>query len=349
MQKKTPWHKKKIPGAPSFAPAVGAKGGTQSPGETEQPLVSARWLLSAFAIMLVIAAACTYGALCLLFWQGQWQMLFHPSRTIAATPATAGIPFEEIHFDDTETGQPQLNGWWIPAATNARYSADTILYLHDGKGSLSDCLPQLTALHNLGISVFAFDYRGFGKSSGAHPTERTATEDADAAWQYLTDTRHLPIQSITVYGTGTGATFATALAAHHAPAAIILEDPNPPASEIFHADARARILPLWLLQNETLAPAPALAALNTPKLFIDRTPSQNRAETLFKASATPKSYFDLRKSSTDVWTETLHRFLDEVLAARADAAPRQNPGLSPQGAECALFLKFVVPTEAQSA
>jgi pimeloyl-ACP methyl ester carboxylesterase len=283
-----------------------------------------RWLFSAIAVMLVAAAACAYGALCLLFYQGQWQMLYHPSRTITATPASAGLRYGDIHFDYTETGVPRLAGWWIPAAPDARYSADTILYLHDAKGSLSDYLPQLTAMHNLGINVFAFDYRGFGQSSGAHPTELLANADSDAAWSYLTDTRQLPIQSIAVYGSGTGATFAAALAAHHAAAALILEDPNPPAREIFHADARARILPLFLLQNETLDPRPVLASLSTPKLFLDRNPSQNRAETLFKTAATPKSYFDLRKSPSEVWTETLRRFLDEVLAAQADAAPRQN-------------------------
>jgi hypothetical protein len=315
--------------SPSRKPAKSSGRKQPPPGwidplRPQQPLVSGRWILSALAITVIAAALCAYGALCLLFYQGQWQMVFHPSRTVAATPASAGLRYDDIRFDDTETGQPQLNGWWIPATPDAPYSADTILYLHDGKGSLSDTLPQLAALHSLGINVFAFDYRGFGKSSGAHPTERLATEDAGAAWSYLTDTRHLPIQSLAVYGTGTGATFAAALATRRAPAAIILEDPNPPASEIFRADARARILPLWLLQKEFLDPRPALAGLSTPKLFLDRTPSQNRAEALFKTSAEPKVYFDLRKSSPAVWTETLHRFLDEVLTAQADAASPQN-------------------------
>jgi uncharacterized protein len=307
MSPKTPARKAAKPSAAKHPP------GWVDPLRPQQPLVSTRWLLSAIAIMLVAAAACAYGALCLLFYQGQWQMLYHPSRTVTSTPASAGLRYDNIRFDYTETGVARLTGWWIPADPNARYSADTILYLHDGKGSLSDTLPQLTALHSLGINVFAFDYRGFGKSSGAHPTERLANIDADAAWTYLTDTRHLPIQSIVVYGSGTGATFAAELAAHHAAAALILEDPNPPAREIFHADARARILPLWLLQNETLDPQPTLASLSTPKLFLDRDASQNRAEALFKSAATPKGYFDLRKSPAAVWTETLRRFLDEVL------------------------------------
>jgi len=47
--------------------------------------------------------------------------------------------------------------------------------LHNGSGSLSDTLPQLQALHNLGINVFAFDYRGFGKSLNVHPRKPALT------------------------------------------------------------------------------------------------------------------------------------------------------------------------------
>src|SRR5580692_4527292 len=144
------------------------------------PTVGARWLLTALAVALAGAVLCGYAALCLLFYQGQWQMLFHPSRTIAATPTSAGMAFDDIRFDVTETGLPQLDGWWIPAQPLAQYSSATVLYLHDGSGSLSDTLPTLTALHALGINVFAIDYRGFGRSTGAHPTERLGIADSIA-------------------------------------------------------------------------------------------------------------------------------------------------------------------------
>ncbi len=133
---------------------------------------------------------------------------------------------------------------------------DTVLYLHDGNGSLSDCLPALDALHTAGINVFAFDYRGFGRSAGAHPTEATATADSIAGWTYLTDTRHLPPRSLIVFGDGTGVTFAAHLGAQFAPAGVALEDPSPTARQIFRSDARARIVPLWLLQNEDSTPPP---------------------------------------------------------------------------------------------
>lgn len=282
------------------------------PPPAEPPTVGVRWLLTALAVTMVLAAVCAYGALCLLFYQGQWQMLFHPSRTIAATPASQALPFEEIRFDVTDTGRPLLVGWWIPAPTNGRYAADTILYLHDGRGDLSDTLPALTALRNLGVNVFAFDYRGFGQSTGAHPTERLATEDAEAAFTWLTDTRQIAPGSIVVYGDGTGATFAAGLAAKFAPAGVVLQDPNPTARQIFASDARAQILPLWLLQNEKLDPAADLAAAHVPRLFIERAGDNARTRQLFRSSSWPKQYADLRKAPEPTVTETLRRFLDEV-------------------------------------
>jgi pimeloyl-ACP methyl ester carboxylesterase len=277
------------------------------------PVVSGRWVLIAFLITLSGALICVYGTLCLLFYQGQWQMLFHPSRSVTATPATVGLPFEEIHFDVTETGHPQLDGWVVPAAKGAQYATATVLYLHDGRGSLSDTLPAVAELHTLGINVFAFDYRGFGKSTGRHPSERMARADAVAAWTYLTDTRHIPGNSIIVFGHGTGATFAAALGAEFAPAGVVLEDPNLPARAIFKKDARARIVPLSLLENEWLDPMQDVQHAHVPRMFLLRSGDPGWTRELFEKSSEPKAYFDLRGAPEATVQEMLRRFLDEVV------------------------------------
>lgn len=289
-------------------------GQRHKPQPAAQPItVSPRWLAIAFGITLLLAALCGYGALCLLFYQGQWQLLYHPSRAISDTPLRHGVPFDNFNFAVDEVGRPTLNGWYIPAAPSARYSAATVLYLHDARGSLSDCLPALLALHAIGINVLAFDYRGFGFSSGAHPTERTATADSIASFTYLTDLRHIPARSLIVFGDGVGATFAAHLATQFAPAGIILEDPNQSARQIYLADARARMLPLWLLQNEKLDPTADLAAAHVPRLFLDVRGDTTRTRALFNASSYPKQYFDLRNSPGSAFSATLRRFFDDVL------------------------------------
>jgi pimeloyl-ACP methyl ester carboxylesterase len=241
--------------------------GWVNPLASQQPLASARWIFGGLAATLLVAMLCVYATFCLLFWQGQWQLVFKPSRTITATPSSVGLKYDEIRFDSTETGILQLDGWWIPADRSA--SADTLLFLHDGSGSLSDTLPQLQALHNLGINMFAFDYRGFGKSVNIHPSQASTYEDADAAWRYLTGTRHLPPSAIVLDGVGLGAAIAVETARRHPQAAaLILEDPKAPTLDSLQFDARTRLLPVRLLFRDRFDPTQTLASLRTPKLML---------------------------------------------------------------------------------
>ncbi len=121
---------------------------------------------------------------------------------------------------------------------------------------------QLKTLHSLGINIFAFDYRGFGQSLNTHPSETRTYEDADAAWNYLTDIRHLDPRSIILYGAGLGATIAaeTALRHHESPA-LILENPAPPALSLIAADERTSILPIRLLFRDRFEIGPKLDKL----------------------------------------------------------------------------------------
>ncbi len=281
-----------------------------SVGNAAPPVtISGRWLAWALLIALSLAAVSAYATLALLFYQGQWQLVLHPAGTIAATPASQGLKFDEIHFDYTETGSAQLDGWWIPAEKDARWSGSTLFYLHDGAGSLSDTVDDLVTLHSLGINVFAFDYRGFGHSAGPTPREKRMTEDADAAWTYLTDTRHIDAKSIVIYGAGVGASLAAELAAWHAPAGVILDGPTEPARQIIGVDARARLFPRWLI-TERFDPAETLKTLAVPKLFLDRSGRKSRTEQLYQLTAFPKEYFELKPGAYEA---TLRRFFDEIL------------------------------------
>jgi uncharacterized protein len=243
--------------------------GWKDPLAPQPPVASARWILGAIGGVLLLAAICVYITFCLLFWQGQWQLVFKPSRTVSATPASANLKFDEIAFDARETGVLQLNGWWIPADRSAPFAGDTVLLLHNGSGSLSDTLPQLQALHAVGINVFAFDYRGFGKSLNIHPSEKSTYEDADAAWNYLTDTRHLPPSKIVLYGVGLGAAIAAETARRHPQAAaLILEDPSPPTLDSLRFDSRTSLLPIRLLFHDRFDMTRTLAHLPAPKLLL---------------------------------------------------------------------------------
>jgi pimeloyl-ACP methyl ester carboxylesterase len=295
---------------PDRTPASKARAaGSSHALQPQQEFISGKWLLSALAIVLGAAVICAYVTLCLLFYQGSWQLTFHPSRTVSTMPS---IPYQEIQFDYTETGKPQLTGWWIPAQAGAHYAGNTILFLHDGRGSLSDTVTQLQDLHNLGINVFAFDYRGFGKSADLHPSEISLNQDADAALNYITGTRHFPARSILLYGSGLGAPLAASTATRHPEtAALILENISPNAVTLFAADARTKILPVRLLTSDRFDTTETLKTLHTPKLFLDGDSGAQTHDAYSIANA-PKQFSQIGPQDTTKYLETMRRFLNQV-------------------------------------
>ena len=218
-----PAAKRPAPRRPAVAPAK----------KNTPEIVEASWLLKALGVCLVAALVCAWLTACLLVYQGEWQSVLHPSHTIDRTPASAGLAYTDVAFGAGDTGQPRLTGWWIPAdapgGLQGRYAAYTFLFLHDGSGSLSNAVPALARLHRAGLNVFAFDYRGFGKSDAlAHPSSGRMEEDAAAALGYLTATRHIAERNIVPYGSGLGGSLAAGLAvAHPELPAVVLDNPDP--------------------------------------------------------------------------------------------------------------------------
>jgi pimeloyl-ACP methyl ester carboxylesterase len=294
---------------------------TSAPPEIVSPL----WLVKAIAITIVVALFCGYLTFCLLFYQGQWQLVLHPTRTSAAPVSIAGAPYQPIHFGPDESATPQLTGWWIPSSAGARYAHITILFLTSGDGSLADSIPTLAVLHNLGLNIFAFDYRGYGQSAPTRPSQQNMTRDADSAWQYLTNSRAIPEQQIIPYGTGVGASLATQLATtHSAIPALILDDPHADLNEAAQRDPRSRLIPLSLLFHEQFPLAEPLSTLKTPKLLLARSTSTAPG---FHTAADPKLTVELPSSSDPLYNQSLTRFLDQYLPP--SPAPQLVPSTAP--------------------
>jgi pimeloyl-ACP methyl ester carboxylesterase len=233
------------------------------------PTVSGRWLLVAASVTLVAAAACAWLTLCILFWQGSWQLLYRPTAAVRRTPASVGLAFDPVAFAAAEDGQSRLKGWWIPGPPGADYSRYTVLYLHGQTGNLGDSVDDLAALHTVGVNILAFDYRGYGQSLFAHPSEARWREDTEWALNYLTATRHTTARSIIVEGSGLGANLALEIgAAHPELAAVVIESPlGSPADAIFN-DPRSRLVPAHLLVRDRFDAGQAAAALRIPSFWL---------------------------------------------------------------------------------
>jgi pimeloyl-ACP methyl ester carboxylesterase len=267
---------------------------------TEPPAtVSGRWLLGAVGIAVLGAAACAWGALCLLFWQGSWQLLYHPSADVARTPASVGLAFESVGFATDDAGQPRLRGWWIAADPASTRKSFTVLFLHGQTGNLGNAVERVQALHSAGVNVLAFDYRGFGQSSFSRPSEAHGLEDAGWALAYLEETRHVAPASILLCGEDLGANLALEVAAAHPElAGVVLLDPvEAPMAAVF-GDARARLVPAHLLVRDRYDLDAAAAQVRVPSLWLQGSArgDSRLPGTAFKKLAVPGSHEPLASS-----------------------------------------------------
>ena len=289
--------------------------------QTAPPTISGRWILSGFGLALLAALLCAWGTLCILFWQGSWQLLYHPASSVTKTPASIHLPFESVGFATNASGEPQLRGWWVPAASQPRF---TVVYLHGQTGNLADILPALAPLHQAALNVFAFDYRGYGQSHFVHPSEKRWREDAESALQYLIGTRHIPAASILLIGRDLGANLALEVAAAHPDlAGVILSQPlTAPTSAIFN-DARAHLVPAHLLVSDRWDTNAAASNLLIPSLWLFWIPVADAAHQREASQA----YQTVPARKTIVWltntpdepqqlNSALSAFLDQLQPAK---------------------------------
>ena len=147
----------------------------------------------------------------------EWKSLYMPRRELEGTPAQLNLKFEDITFV-AEDGV-KLHGWWLPH-DRAR---GTVLHCHGNAGNISHRLELAADLHRLGVNVFLFDYRGYGRSGG-WPRERGLYRDARAAYEFVRsqygDVEQPPV---VVHGQSLGGAVAAQLALDKPVRGLILE------------------------------------------------------------------------------------------------------------------------------
>lgn len=99
--------------------------------------------------------------------------LFHPRAGQWRTPADLGIPFEELRLEASDGVRVQA--WWMPGEGDL-----AVVSFHGNGGLISDLLDHNRVLRELGVSVLALEYRGYGESEG-RPSEEGLAKDAHAA------------------------------------------------------------------------------------------------------------------------------------------------------------------------
>jgi hypothetical protein len=237
------------------------------------PTVSGLWILKMLGFMVVLAVVAWWGALCLIFWQGSWQLLYHPTAAVVKTPASVGLRFDSVSFDADNAGEPLLKGWWVGADEKAEVmrSRWTVLYIHAATGNLGDSVEAIAQLHGMGVQVFAYDPRGYGQSRFERPSEKREMEDAEAALNYLTGTRHVDAGHLIVMGRELGGDVALELAARHGEiGGVVVDGPLEDATGAIFKDGRSRMVPAHLLVADRYDLASAAREVKVPVLWIVR-------------------------------------------------------------------------------
>ncbi|MGI9523019.1 MAG: alpha/beta hydrolase [Hyphomicrobiaceae bacterium] len=267
-------------------------------GSTEQysPGIGLRSSVRTIFVILVVVGG-AYAVFVLFLYWVQAELLYFPnapSRALGPGPDSIGIPYETVNLL-TEDGA-SLHAWYVPAPS----PRGVVLFFHGNAGNISHRLESLKIFHDLNLSTFIVDYRGYGLSDGK-TTELGTYRDAEAAWHYLTEKRKVVASRIVIFGRSLGAAIAAHLASRRRPAALIVESgfisvPDL-ASDLFPW------IPARLLTRFSYATGNYLRSVSAPVLVIhsrnDEVIPYEHGMSLFAHAPEPKKFLELHGGHND--------------------------------------------------
>jgi alpha-beta hydrolase superfamily lysophospholipase len=174
--------------------------------------------------------------------------MFFPSKFPEGNWGTTAA---DVHFASKDG--TKLHGWLFRAQ---KPDAPLLIFFHGNTGNITDRASIAANLAERGVSVFVFDWRGYGKSEGS-PREERLYEDAIAAYDYAAANI---TRDIVIYGESLGGPFAAFVAKNRAARCVIIDSSFPSLTAV----GNANYFPLgyfapWAMQtsawlNESRAP-----------------------------------------------------------------------------------------------
>ncbi|HEY5594811.1 MAG TPA: alpha/beta hydrolase [Nitrospiria bacterium] len=215
------------------------------------------------------------------------EFIFHPVRGIEAAPESVGLAYEDVYFKTADG--VRLNGWFVPGTG----SPEVMIWFHGNAGNISHRVDNLRRFHDeLGLSVFIFDYREYGRSEGSVSEEGTY-RDAEAALDYLKSRTGLPAERIIYFGRSLGAAIAVELALKSPPRALILESPMTSIRDM--ARAALPYLPVGFLIRTEYDSLSKIGKIHRPLLILhgdrDEVVPFEQGRRMFEAANPPKEFY----------------------------------------------------------
>lgn len=277
-------------------------------------MTTSKKVLRVILYKLVLYAFLIYGGLCLLIFLFQTKMIFPSSANMNLDPSAYGWTFDEIKRDV----QGEITyGWFVPVE-NARGVA---IFSHGNAGNLSGRLESIGLLRTLGFSVLAYDYGGYGYSTGSS-SEKRCYADIRSMWDYLTQDKKIPPNQILLFGRSLGAAVTAELAKEVNPAATILESTFRSTRSM--GKEAVPWLPIGWVVLHYFATQDKVADIESPLLIIhsldDHIIPFAHGQALYERATQPKKFLEIRGDhnngfvqSKDIYIKGWNEFLDPIL------------------------------------
>lgn len=127
------------------------------------------------------------------------------------------LVFEDVVFAGDDG--TKLHGWYVPHPAPRAL----VLYCHGNGEDVPRLANRLRVLHDrIGVAVFAWDYRGYGRSEGS-PHEDNVIADAHVACRWLAKRASVEPAEIVLMGRSLGGAVAIAVAAETPVRGLVLD------------------------------------------------------------------------------------------------------------------------------
>jgi len=278
------------------------------------------------SLHLLLLLLLTLGGLALWLRLSESRMIYFPERSILLTPSQQGMQYEDVWLSTADG--VKLNGWFMPSN---QPSGMTVLLLHGNAGNISHRFEKYAIFHQMGLDIFALDYRGYGNSEGK-PTEAGLYLDARTAYRYLVEQRGLDPHKLLVYGESLGTAVAVDLLSQlaaaepvRATAGLVLESGFTSAPDV--AQQMYPFLPMHWLTRSQYNTLKKIGSIKAPLLIFhsrdDEFFPMHHAQKLLAAAPAPKEMIELRGGhndafilSAEIYRNALRRFVASLPADR---------------------------------
>lgn len=215
------------------------------------------------------------------------RLIFFPSRYPSGDWHPVGLQYEAVDFT-TQDGV-RLHGWYCPVPR----PRCVFLMAYGNAGNLTHRVDRITSWQRLlNVSVFVFDYRGYGRSAG-QPNEPGVYSDARAAYRWLTADKGIAPDDVVGFGESLGAAVVLQLASEVPLRALILESPFTSAVDV--GQRAFPWLPVqWIMRNR-FASLEKIGRYHGPLLIIHGTQDTlipfDMGRALFDRANAPKRFY----------------------------------------------------------